>query len=121
MLLFIMHELSIAISLVEIAEEEAERLGGKVIAVHLKLGPMAGVVKDALLFSYEIACQETALEGSRLVIEDTPLIVFCPQCRTNRVLGSPQLLRCFECGTPTPEVVGGRELQMVAMEVEDAA
>ncbi len=116
-----MHELSIAISLVAIAEEEAERLGGKVIAVHLRLGPMAGVVKDALLFSYAAACQDTALEGSRLVIEDAPLVVFCPRCKTDRVLSSPQPLRCFECGTPTPKVVGGRELQMVAMEVEDAA
>jgi len=68
-----MHELSVALSLIELAEEEGERLGGRVCAVHIKLGALAGVVKDALLFSYEIACQDTSLAGSQLVIEDTPL------------------------------------------------
>jgi hydrogenase nickel incorporation protein HypA/HybF len=68
-----MHELSVALSLIELAEEEGGRLGGRVCAVHIKLGALAGVVKDALLFSYEIACQDTSLAGSQLVIEDTPL------------------------------------------------
>lgn len=114
-----MHELSIAISIVEIAQEESERLGGRVSAVHLKLGPMAGVVKDALLFSYEIACQDTPLAGSRLVIEDMPLVAFCPHCEEQRVLKSVQWLCCSECGTPTPDVRGGRELELFAMEIEE--
>jgi hydrogenase nickel incorporation protein HypA/HybF len=40
-----MHELSIAMSIVELAEEEAERRGVQVTAVHLKLGALSGVVK----------------------------------------------------------------------------
>jgi len=60
-----MHELSIALSMIEMATEEAERREGvRVNALHLKLGPLSGVVKDALLFSYEIACNGTPLEGS---------------------------------------------------------
>ena len=43
-----MHELSIAMSIVEMAEEEAEQRGAQVNAVHLKLGALAGVVKGAL-------------------------------------------------------------------------
>ena len=113
-----MHELSIAISIIEIAQEESERLGGRVSAVHLKLGPMAGVAKDALLFSYEIACQDTPLEGSRLLIEDMPLVAFCPKCEKQRVLGSVQWLCCSECGTPTPDIRGGREMEVVAMEID---
>ena len=114
-----MHELSVAISIVEIAQEEAEKLGAPVRAVHLRLGPMAGVVKDALLFSYDVACKDTPLEGSRLVIEEMPLIVYCPRCKTNRTLSSPQSLSCFECGTPTPKVIAGRELQLVGLEIDD--
>jgi hydrogenase nickel incorporation protein HypA/HybF len=111
------HELSIAMSIVEIAQEERERLGGRVSAVHLKLGPMAGVVKDALLFSYDVACQDTPLEGSRLLIEEVPLVVFCPQCEVQRVVSPLHALCCPECGTPTPEIRGGRELEIVAMEI----
>ena len=41
-----MHELSIALSILDLAAEEAERQGGRVAAVHLKLGPLSGVVKE---------------------------------------------------------------------------
>ena len=69
-----MHELSIAMSIVELAEEEIERRGNvQITAVHLKLGALSGVVKEALLASYEMACEGTSLAGSRLVVEDLPL------------------------------------------------
>jgi hydrogenase nickel incorporation protein HypA/HybF len=66
-----MHELSVAVSLVEIATEEGGRLGGRVCAVHVKIGQLAGVAKEALAFSFDIASQDTPIAGSRLVIEDT--------------------------------------------------
>ena len=62
-----MHELSIAMSIVEMAREEAELRGVTIDAVHVDLGPLSGVVAEALLFSYEIACNGTPLEGSRLL------------------------------------------------------
>jgi len=68
----VMHELSIALNIVEIANEELTRHGGECIrAVHIQLGPLAGVAKEALLFSFGLACEGTAAEGCRLVIEDT--------------------------------------------------
>jgi hydrogenase nickel incorporation protein HypA/HybF len=67
------HELSIATCIIEMAEEEASRHGGpRVLCVHVRLGALSGVAKQALLFSYPIACEGTTLEGSRLVIEDAP-------------------------------------------------
>ena len=67
-----MHELSIALNIVEIAEEELARHGGeRVRAVHLQVGPLAGVAKEALLFSFGLASEGTPVEGSRLIIEDT--------------------------------------------------
>ena len=116
-----MHELSVAIRIVEIAQEEGERLGSLVRAVHLKLGPMSGVVKELLESSYPVACKDTPLEGSRLVIDETPLVVFCKRCDTTRILSSPQSLRCPECGAPTPKIVGGREFQIVGLEIDDEA
>ena len=67
----LMHELSIAVSIVEVAEEEAARNNaGRVQSVRLRLGSLAGVAREALLFSYGIACEGTPLEGSRLLIDD---------------------------------------------------
>jgi len=112
-----MHELSIAMSIVEMAQEEAERRGVQVCAVHLKLGLLSGVVKEALLSSYEMACFDTPLAGSQLVIEEIPIVVFCPNCKAERPISSMQLFCCSECGTPTAEVVRGKELEVVALEV----
>src|SRR6266436_5015869 len=97
-----MHELSIAMSIVELAQEESARRGNaQVIAVHLKLGALSGVLKEALLSSYEMACEDTALQGSQLIVEEIPVLVFCPTCRAQRPLHSIQLFCCAECGTPT--------------------
>jgi hydrogenase nickel incorporation protein HypA/HybF len=113
-----MHELSIAMSIVEGAVEEAESRGGVgVRAVYLKLGPLSGVVKEALLFSYELACEGTLLEGSRLVIEDMPIVVYCPTCDAERSVASIQRFCCSVCDTPAPRVVQGQELQITALEL----
>jgi hydrogenase nickel incorporation protein HypA/HybF len=114
-----MHELSIAMSIVEVAQEEAARRNVQVCAVHLKLGPLSGVVKEALLSSYEMACFDTPLKNSRLVIEDVPIVVYCSKCKGERTLPSMQLFCCPECDTPTPDVVHGKELEVVALEVEE--
>ncbi len=113
-----MHELSIAISIVEVAREEAESRGALgVDVVHLRLGPLSGVVKEALLFSYEVACHQTLLEGSKLFIEEIPILANCPSCKEPRPVQSMQSLCCVECGTPTPEILEGRELMVTALEL----
>jgi hydrogenase nickel incorporation protein HypA/HybF len=112
-----MHELSIAMSIVEIAEEEAERRKVNVDAVHLDLGLLSGVVKEALMFSYEIACDGTRLQGSKLVVKDIPIEVYCPSCDAQKTLSSMQWFSCPDCGTPTSEVIHGRELAITALEV----
>lgn len=116
-----MHELSIALSMIDMASQESQLRGGaQVIALHLRLGPLSGVVKDALLFSYEVACQGTALEGSQLIIEGVPVVIYCSQCAAERTLESIQLFRCPVCETPSSEVVRGRDLEVVALELEEA-
>ena len=57
-----MHEISVAMSLIDVAAESLEKLGGGVIqAIHLKLGPLAGVSVPALRAAYEMAREGTPL------------------------------------------------------------
>ncbi len=113
-----MHELSIAMSIVEMATEEVEKRGaGRVEAVHLKLGLLSGVVSRALRASFDMACEETPLEGSRLLIEDVPIAIYCPTCRAEREVTSMQSLSCVACGTLASTVVRGREIEVVALEL----
>jgi hydrogenase nickel incorporation protein HypA/HybF len=113
-----MHELSIALCIVEKIVDESEVRGGvKITAVHLKIGALAGVDSDALSFSYGVACEGTPLEGSRLVIEKVPVLMRCPDCGRERMPESLQYLCCPECQTSTPQLVQGRELEVTAFEV----
>jgi hydrogenase nickel incorporation protein HypA/HybF len=113
-----MHELSIALSIVDGVLEEAKRLGAaQVEAVHLRVGRLSGVDKQALLFSYGVASQETALERSRLVIEDVDVVILCPACGAERSPRSFPVLACGECGAMAQRVVHGEELEITGMEV----
>lgn len=58
-------------SIIDLATEEALREGGaRVQTVHLKLGKLSGVVKEALLFSWDLACEESPIAGAALSIEE---------------------------------------------------
>jgi hydrogenase nickel incorporation protein HypA/HybF len=114
-----MHELSIALAILDLAEEEAGALaGGRVVAVHLKLGALSGVDREALLSAYGLAREQSPLSGAELVIEEVPVRAWCPSCGAERGVASPWELNCSVCGTPAERVVAGRELEVVALEVE---
>jgi hydrogenase nickel incorporation protein HypA/HybF len=114
-----MHELSIAMSIIEMVEDEAERLGGRrVTAIHLRVGRLAGIVHDALRSSFAMATEDSALAGTRLVIDDVPVLVQCPTCQGPRAIRSAQDFRCIDCGTPAGDVVAGRELLVTALEMQ---
>ncbi len=121
-----MHELSIANELVTIAEEALRNdpdtrpdSAGRVDEVHLRLGALAGVVKDALLFCYEIATENTMLAGSRLVIDELPVIVYCADCDAEVELPSIQNFCCPRCGTPSGDVRQGREMELTEIHFQE--
>jgi hydrogenase nickel incorporation protein HypA/HybF len=112
-----MHEMSIAVSMIDqILEETGKHGGGTVETVHVRIGVLSGVDAEALRFAYELACEGTGLAGSRLEIESVPLVVYCPECATTH---SPDMLEvmCPRCITPAQEIVQGRELEIRALEI----
>lgn len=113
-----MHELSIARSIVEIAADALRDAGAtKAVMVRVRIGALAGVAPEALAFSYEVAICGTPLEGSRLVVETTPVIVHCPTCNRDEVVSDICRLACSACGIPTSDVRSGRELEVESVEV----
>jgi hydrogenase nickel incorporation protein HypA/HybF len=116
-----MHEMSIAVALVDAACEQAANLDAQVDAVCVRLGPLSGVVRDALEFSFEVALAGTPIEGARLVVEEMPILVSCPDCGGEPKPASLQNLHCPDCGGSFAAVVGGRELELYALEVTERA
>jgi hydrogenase nickel incorporation protein HypA/HybF len=116
------HEVSIAFNLVESADAAAREAGAtKVNAVHLRLGRLSGVVGDALQFGYDIAAKGTLLEGSQLLIEDVPAVIYCAHCARDVELPDVQLFCCPHCGTPSRQLRQGKEIEIRAIEIDVAA
>jgi hydrogenase nickel incorporation protein HypA/HybF len=116
-----MHELSIALSLVDLATNAATDAGEDrpIEAVHIRVGDLAGVVIDALEFCWEVATRDTPCQGARLEVEAVAVRVSCPSCHQESELEAPHAFRCAHCGTPTAQVVAGRELDLVSLEISD--
>lgn len=114
-----MHELSIALSIIDIAEETLKQQGdGSVSSVLVKIGPMSGVVTGALISAFELAREGTSLANSQLIVEETPLTLYCAKCQSEQPAKSIQDLRCQCCDTFSSEIVRGREMEIVALEVD---
>lgn len=114
-----MHELSIACSIVETVEENLPTERAKATKINLKIGKLSGVVKDALLFSFEIAAEGTRVEGAQIEIEELPVLVFCRKCGESSELGSPPIFRCLICSESTAELIQGKEMEIVSIEFDD--
>ena len=59
-----------------------------------------------------------ALAEARLEIEETPVLMRCPTCGERPVVSLHQLC-CAECGAPATELIRGRELDLIALEIEE--
>jgi len=119
-----MHELSIAQSLVELVEDEllarqpdAAAALPRVGRITVKVGALSGVVPEALASAFPAAVARSSFGTAKLVIDFRPVVAHCGACDADRELPSPQQLRCPACGAPTPEIIAGRELELVSIEV----
>jgi hydrogenase nickel incorporation protein HypA/HybF len=112
-----MHELSIALSMIEQIEQEAAKHGASTVEViYVRIGVLSGVDVQALRSAYELAREGTDLAGTRLEIEQVRLRVFCPQCAST-YNPDPQYILCPRCTVSTPEILEGNELEIRALEI----
>ena len=75
-----MHEASIALSLIEVAQDVLRENGGsRVSALTVRLGQWSAVVPEALHAAFPAAAQGTPLEGARLSIVRVAGVGECPQ------------------------------------------
>jgi hydrogenase nickel incorporation protein HypA/HybF len=113
-----MHELSVALSLLEEVDAAARRENAtNVASVRLRIGRLSGGARDALLFAWDLARVDSVASNAELHIEDVDVAVYCPNCKCERAPLCGAGFTCGTCGTLTSTIVRGRELELVAMEV----
>jgi hydrogenase nickel incorporation protein HypA/HybF len=106
-----MHELAITQSVVDAV---TERTGtARVASVRVRVGRLAGVVPDAMLFCFELVTSGTALDGALLEIEQPEGRGRCRACGVD--FGLADLILLCDCGSADVEVLAGRELAVASV------
>jgi len=112
-----MHEFSIIQNIIDIASETARANNiSQVSAVEVEVGKAAGVIREAMEFAWEAAVKETILSSAVLKITEKALVVKCMTCEKHYEpcdIYDP----CPGCGEINPELISGKELRIVAIEV----
>lgn len=113
-----MHEMGIAQEIVAIATASlpAEMKGVRVDTVNLKIGKLAAVVPASLRFCFDVITKDTPFDGSKLHIEEVPVVVRCRNCRSEWTVTGPDFT-CPTCRNGEVDILSGREIEILSLEV----
>lgn len=113
-----MHEMSLAMSIVDLVAAEAKAAGARQVnRIELEVGTLAGVLVDSLRFCFEAAARETVVAGAELVIQEIAASGRCPACGVEGAMAG-LLTDCPGCGQCLV-LEKGRELRVVSITVDE--
>lgn len=113
-----MHEMSIAISIVEAVTEKTRQEGCTLVTeIDLVVGRLSGVQLESLLFCFSAAAAGTMAEQARLVVDEREGVGECEACGT-RVAMETHYARCPGCGEFRVRIVSGEELSVQSITIE---
>ncbi len=112
-----MHEMTIAVNIVDIAVQTAQKAQAqKINKITVEVGALSGVVPESLEFCFGEACKGTMAENAELELIRIPAKAQCMSCgfrfETNQFLNI-----CPKCGAEAL-ASGGQELQVKAINVD---
>lgn len=115
-----MHEMGIAMEIVEIAMASIPRdlKNGRVERVNLKVGKLTAIIPDSLRFCFDIVAKDTPLCNAALHIEEIPIVIRCSDCKDEWTIDEP-IFTCRTCHGGSVTMVTGRELDIHSIEIAD--
>jgi hydrogenase nickel incorporation protein HypA/HybF len=113
-----MHELSLAMEVIELAAREAGKNGVSTIQeILVEVGDLSGVDADAFQFGMEMLVKDTTLENVVIKIMRTSGKGTCNNC--NSEFAMKHLLdTCPGCKRFPAEIIGGQEFRVVSLSGE---
>ena len=113
-----MHEMSIAVNIIDLANSYAKSSGGgKISQVEVEIGPLAGVMEESLQFCFDAAAKNTLAEDAELVIINTQGKAQCTSCNKTVTIEQHGVL-CPVC-QGILQVLSGDELKLRAVTIEE--
>jgi hydrogenase nickel incorporation protein HypA/HybF len=112
-----MHELSIAMSIIEIVEDYSNRESAtNVLEVELEIGKLSGIDYDSLTFALEATIKNTKFENTRFVIDQVQAKARCINCNIEFEI-EYLFSACPECKNFGIKVIQGQELRVKTLKV----
>ncbi|MFZ4523237.1 MAG: hydrogenase maturation nickel metallochaperone HypA [Bacteroidales bacterium] len=113
-----MHELSLAMEVIELAEREAGKNGvTNITEIVIEVGDLSGVEADAFQSALELMVKDTILDHALLTLERTPGMGWCNNCKVEFIMNN-RLDNCNLCKCFPSEMTGGKEFRVVSILAE---
>lgn len=114
-----MHEVGLLNQALELAlEAAAQENARRILRIKLRVGALAGVVPEAMAFAFDVVSKGTPAEGGTFEWEEVPVLCRCRQGCPDFHPEDPAVFACPRCGTPSWDVLQGRELHLVEVDIE---
>jgi hydrogenase nickel incorporation protein HypA/HybF len=114
-----MHEMGIANSVLDAVRAETVKVpGSRASRVGLRIGDWSGVDVESLRFCLEGLTIESDLSGLSVDIDQRPRKNRCSRCQTEFVIEGYRV-QCPRCQCDDTTAIGGEELDIAYVELED--
>lgn len=114
-----MHEISIALSLLDIIEKKCQEEGYRSVeSIKVRVGRASGILPAAFAFAFDAVKKGTLASEAKFIIDLVPLGGFCNGCKSHFEMEGTFVFECPICASPSFRVDKGHELQIVEMEVK---
>lgn len=112
-----MHELALMHALCDLALQTAQQEGAYTIhSLQVRIGDLSGVDGEALRQAFAVVTMDPNWKDTRLELAVVPTRCFCSNCQ-QAFKPTDVIHQCPHCGLLSHEVVQGRELELIGMEV----
>lgn len=114
-----MHELSIAMSIIDLATTQAiQHAADSIEEIELDIGCLSGIEMDSFDFAWRQAVKRTILESAMRKVNRIEGKGRCMECGT--VFPMEQVYdSCPECKSPFSEILSGKELKLRSLVLPD--
>ena len=116
-----MDEREIANHVLAVVDQAAyQNAANRIVGVHLEIGGRRVFDPDRLRVAFADAARGTVAEGAQLFVNVLPVRHHCQNCGHD-FHASRAESACPECSHPQTEMIGGEELRLLRMELDDVA
>ena len=113
-----MHEMSIALNIIDIAQEYAEKEQAKEVKeIELEIGTLAGIEFEALEFALTVSLKNSLIENAQINIHKVQAKSVCQDCKYE--FDAVHLFdNCPKCKSYNTKLIKGKELQVKSLVID---